>query len=55
MGLCYNDWHNINRFNLSRNKGDKLMEFIMFMFNIVVVVLIGSFLFNLIERYIEND
>lgn len=31
------------------------MAFLMFMFNLVIVVLVGSFLFNLIERFIEND
>ena len=25
MGLCYNDRNSFNRFNISRNKGDKLM------------------------------
>ena len=30
------------------------MEFLMFVFNIVVLVLIGSFLYHLIEKYIEG-
>ena len=30
------------------------MEFLMFMFNLVVVVLIGSFLFNLIEKIFDK-
>ena len=30
------------------------MEFLMFMFNIVVAVLVGSFLFNLIERIFDE-
>ena len=54
MGLCYNDRNSFNRFNISGNKGDKLMEFLMFMFNVVVAVFVGSFLFSLIER-IFND
>ena len=31
------------------------MEFLMFMVNMVVVVLVGSFLFSLIERMFNND
>ena len=30
------------------------MEFLMFVFNIVIVVLVGSWLFHLIEKYIEG-
>ena len=30
------------------------MEFLMFMFNVVVAVLIGSFLFSLIERMFDK-
>ena len=30
------------------------MEFFMFVFNIVLVVCIGSWLFHLIEKYIEG-
>ena len=55
MGLCYNDRNSFNRFNISGNKGDKLMEFLMFMFNMVVAVLVGSFLFSLIGRMVDND
>ena len=31
------------------------MEFLMFMVNVVVIVLIGSFVFNLIERMFDNE
>ena len=31
------------------------MEFLMFMFNVVVAVLVGSFVFNLIERMFDNE
>jgi len=31
------------------------MEFLMFMLNMVVAVLVGSFLFSLIERMFNND
>ena len=31
------------------------MEFLYFMVNVVVVVLIGSFLFKLIDRMFDND
>ena len=31
------------------------MEFLYFMFNVVVAVLVGSFLFSLIGRMIDND
>jgi hypothetical protein len=31
------------------------MEFLMFMVNVVVIVLIGSFLFKLIERMFDNE
>ena len=31
------------------------MEFLMFMFNVVVAVFVGSFLFSLIERMFNND
>ena len=31
------------------------MEFLYFMVNIVVIVLVGSFVFNLIERMSNND
>ena len=55
MGLCYNDWHNINRFNISGNKGDKLMEFFMFMFNVMIAFMVGGVIYHFIERYIEND
>jgi len=30
------------------------MEFLMFMFNVTVAVLVGSFLFNLIERMFDK-
>lgn len=30
------------------------MEFLMFMFNIIMVVLVGSWLFHIIEKYIEE-
>ena len=30
------------------------MEFLYFMFNVVVAVLVGSFLFRLIERIFDN-
>ena len=50
MGLCYNDRNSFNRFNISGNKGDKLMEFLYFMFNVAVAVVVGSLIFYLIER-----
>ena len=31
------------------------MEFLYFMVNVVVIVLIGSFLFKLIERMFDNE
>ena len=31
------------------------MEFLYFMFNVVVAVFVGSFLFSLIERIFKND
>ena len=31
------------------------MEFLYFMFNVVAAVLVGSFLFNLIEKMFNND
>ena len=31
------------------------MEFLYFMVNIVVIVLVGSFVFNLIERMFDNE
>ena len=31
------------------------MEFLIFVFNVVVVVCIGSWLFHLIEKYIEGS
>ena len=55
MGLCYNDRNSFNRFNISRNKGDWIMEFLMFIFNVVAAVLVGSYLFSLIERMFSND
>ena len=30
------------------------MEFLMFMVNVVVIVLVGSFVFNLIERMFDK-
>ena len=31
------------------------MEFLYFMVNVVVIVLVGSFVFNLIERMFDNE
>ena len=31
------------------------MEFLMFMFNVVVAVVVGSLIFYLIERIFDND
>ena len=55
MGLCYNDRNSFNRFNIPGNKGAWIMEFFMFMVNVVVAVLVGSYLFSLIERMFSND
>ena len=55
MGLCYNDRNSFNRFNISGNKGNKLMEFLMFLFNIMIAIGVGSTIYYLIERFIEND
>ena len=35
--------------------GNIKMEFLYFMVNVVVIVLIGSFLFKLIERMFDNE
>ena len=55
MGLCYNDRNSFNRFNISRNKGDKLMEFFMFMFNVMIAFMVGGVIYHFIERIFDND
>ena len=55
MGLCNNDRNSFNRFNISRNKGDKLMEFLMFMFNVMIAVMVGGVIYHFIERMFDNE
>ena len=55
MGLCYNDRNSFNRFNTSENKGDKLMEFFMFMFNVMIAFMVGGVIYHFIERMFDND
>ena len=54
MGLCYNDRNSFNRFNISGNKGDKLMEFFMFMFNVMIAFMVGGVIYHFIERMFDK-
>ena len=31
------------------------MEFVMFMFNVMIAFMVGGVIYHFIERYIEND
>ena len=55
MGLCYNDRNSFNRFNISGNKGNKLMEFFMVMFNVMIAFMVGGVIYHFIERMFDND
>ena len=55
MGLCYNDGNSFNRFNISGNKGDWIMEFVMFMFNVMIAFSVGGVIYHFIERMFNND
>ena len=55
MGLCNNDRNSFNRFNISGNKGDKLMEFFMFMFNVMIAFAVGGVIYHFIERMFNDE
>ncbi len=54
MGLCNNDRNSFNRFNISRNKGDWIMEFFMFMFNVMIAFMVGGVIYHFIERIFDK-
>ena len=55
MGLCNNDRNSFNRFNTSRNKGDQIVGFLIFMFNVMIAFMVGGVIYHFIERIFDND
>ena len=36
-------------------QGDKIMEFLMFMFNVIIAFSVGGVIYHFIERIFDND